>query len=180
MIRQQLPGNKLNGLDKRLSVFFGILVLIGLVTIGFLSTLPRDLEKYTQFYILGIQGQAADYPSSFTLENGRVISVKYGTESSQVTEDQQGRLTLGIVNNEKAETNYQIAMQISGLPANILAGGESISSLGPLTLAADGKWEQEIGIVPLLIGDNQKVELLLYKGNCTEPYLSLCLFINVK
>jgi uncharacterized membrane protein len=91
-----------------------------------------------------------------------------------------GRLTLFIVNHEQQNTSYTVVMQIDGSQVGIPFQGEIMQSLGPITLAPEEKWEQGIGVVPPHTGDNQKVELLLYKDNGTQPYLNLHLFVNVK
>jgi uncharacterized membrane protein len=41
------------------------------------------------------------------------------------------------------------------------------------------KWEEDIGIVPLHTGDNQKVELLLFKDAETTARYSLHIWIKV-
>lgn len=179
MNRKQFSRIGLNSFDRRLSVIFGILVLAGFLTAAVLSALPQNVEKYTQFYMLGINGQAADYPKDFTLENGRISEVRYG-DSATVFKDQKGKLTLGIVNNEGHETTYILMMQEDGSPLTILFHGNSLDYLGPFTLAPDEKWEEEIGIAPLDKGDKQELDMLLYKDGSTEPCLNLYLLINVK
>jgi uncharacterized membrane protein len=135
-------------------------------------------EKFTEFYILGLNGNADEYPYAFILNNGKVVSVEYGTDTPAVSE-QWGRLTLGIVNHEQQNTSYTIVMQIDGSQVGIPFQGEIVQSLGPIVLAPEEKWQQEIGIVPQHTGENQEVELQLYKDNGTEPYLTLHLWVNV-
>ena len=140
---------------------------------------PKVGEKFTEFYILGINGQAADYPTDFTLNsNLQIVSVQYATDTPTVPE-KWGRLTLGIVNQEQQNTNYTVVMQINGSQVGIPFQGRIVQSLGPIVLIPGEKWEQEIGIVPQHTGENQEVELLLYKDNGTAPYLNLHLWVNV-
>jgi uncharacterized membrane protein len=47
-------------------------------------------------------------------------------------------------------------------------------------LADKEKWEKQVSFTPTSVGENQKVEFLLYKGGQVEPYLSLRLLIDVK
>lgn len=167
-----------NGLDRWLSIVLMVFILGLLVTIGYLITRPNGIEKYTEFYLLDINDQTTDYPTNFTLENGQVVSVEYGNLSTSVAE-QWGRLTLVIVNYQGQNTTYSVTMQIDGMQMVIPFQGEVVNQIGPISLAPGGKWEQEIGIVPEHTGNNQEVEIFLYKDGVTEPYLNLSLWINV-
>ena len=71
-------------------------------------------------------------------------------------------------------------MIIDYQPVSIDFGGTITDILGPITLQQGEKWENAIGITPQHIGDNQEVDLLLFKGTETTPENSLHLFINVK
>ena len=168
-----------NRLDRWLSILLIIVILIVLGTIIYLIARPKVGDKFTEFYALGINSQAADYPTDFTLQNGRVATVEYGNLSTVFTE-QWGRMTLGIVNHEGQDTTYTVTMQIDGLHAGIPFQGSTVDRIGPITLTPEEKWEQQIGIVPQHTGDNQKVEVFLYKDSGTEPYLNLNMWINIK
>ena len=139
---------------------------------------PINNEKFTEFYILGINGKAADYPTDFTLQNGQVVSVQYGNNIVPVSES-YGRVTLGIVNREQQQTDYTVVMQIDGTPTNITFQGGNVQSLGPIVLAPEEQWQQEIGIIPQHAGNNQEVELFLYKDGGKTAYMNLHLWINV-
>jgi uncharacterized membrane protein len=165
-------------LDRWLSIALTVVILGLLATIGYLLIQPKSNENYTEFYDLGINGQAADYPSDFTLNNGHVVAVEYGSLSTVYTQ-QWGSLTLGIVNHEGRDTTYTMMMQIDGNKVGIPFQGNTVNQIGPVALTPEEKWEQVIGIIPQHTGDNQEVEILLYKNGGAEPYLNLSLWINV-
>jgi uncharacterized membrane protein len=165
--------------NRWLSITLAIVVLFLLGTIGYVIAVPKTAEKYTEFYMLGINAQASDYPTNFSLQNGRVVSVKYGGDLSPGVVEQSGQLTLVIVNHEGQDAIYDIAMQIDGIQASIPFQGTTVNDIGPITLKPEEKWQQEIGIVPQHIGDNQKVKILLYKDGGTISYLELNLGVNV-
>jgi uncharacterized membrane protein len=168
-----------NGLDRGLSVVLIITILGALGIIGYMIARSSEAgEKYTEFYILGINGQAANYPTDFTLQNGQVVSVSYGNMPNALAE-QYGHLTLGIVNHEGKITNYTVKMQIDGMYVNIPFEGEKVNQVGPITLTPQEKWEQAIGIVPQNAGNNQNLQIFLYKNGGIAPYLDLNLRINV-
>ncbi len=74
-----------------------------------------------------------------------------------------------------------MGMTIDGERVDIDFGGTTyVESLGPIELQQGQKWENMIDIVPRHTGDNQKVELLLFKGSATTPDDSLHFWITVK
>jgi len=84
---------------------------------------------------------------------------------------EEATVTLGITNHEGEETSYYIEVRIDGVN-----NGE----VGPLILADEENWEQEVSFVPDEAGDNKMVEFLLYKDGESEPHRTLHLFIDVK
>jgi uncharacterized membrane protein len=173
-----MPNLNHNKLERGLFIVLIIVVLGVLGTIGYVIATPKAGQKFTEFYILGINRQTTDYPTDFTLGNGQVVSVKYGNQSIGVTE-QWGRVTLVIVNHEGQDTIYTVTMQIAGTQVGIPFQGNTLDSVGPIALTPEAEWEQEIGIMPQHTGNNQKVKIFLYKDGGSEPYLDLSLWINV-
>jgi uncharacterized membrane protein len=181
VINLKMPGIwQGSALNKALNVILVVVILGAVGTLIYTVTKPKVGEKYTEFYILGINGKAEDYPTDFTLSSKlQVVSVQYGTNTPAVSE-KWGRLTLVIVNHEQQNTTYTVVMKIDGNQVGIPFQSGIVQSLGPIVLAPEGEWKEEIGIVPQHTGENQEVELLLYKDNGTQPYLDLHLWVNVK
>lgn len=50
----------------------------------------------------------------------------------------------------------------------------------PIWVQHEQKWEQEVEFISANVGENQKVEFLLFKGGEDEPYRSLHLRLNVR
>jgi len=90
---------------------------------------------------------------------------------TQLSPGEEATVTLGIINHEGQETSYYIEVMIDGVK-----NGE----LGPLVLANEGEWEEEVSFVPQVAGDGQKVEFLLYKNVESEPHRTLHIFVDVK
>jgi uncharacterized membrane protein len=132
-----------------------VLLLVIVTTIGaivYLAVTPHIGERFTEFYILGVDGKAEGYPQE----------VKAG---------QEAKVILGMVNHEYENTSYRVEVIIDGLRN---------TEIGPVALANQEKWEQEVSFTPTSVGKNQKVEFLLYKTGQVEPYLRLNLWIDVK
>lgn len=134
-------------------------------------------EKFTEFYILGITGKATDYPSEFTMQDSKVVSVLYG--DGDLLDEQYGRVTLEIVDHEQQQqTTYTVEIKINGSVANIYYQGQTLNQLGGITLKQGQTWENQIGFAPTDIGENQEVDLLLYKGGGTVVYNELNLWVG--
>ena len=138
--------------DKVISVILIAVVLGTVSTLGYVIATPKSGEKFTEFYILGLDGKAIDYPGE----------LKVG---------EQGRVLAGIINREHEDVNYRLEITINGVSSN---------ALGPIVLQNEGRWEQEVNFIPTQIGDNQKVEFLLYKQGQSEAYRAIHLWVNVK
>jgi uncharacterized membrane protein len=139
--------------DRVLTIVL-VLVIIGVLgTLGYVITLPRVGEAFTEFYILGQEGKAADYPKE----------LKLGDES---------KVIVGIINHEGKEVDYRV---------ELVMGSKKITEIGPVVLVDGQKWEGELGFVPVLTGERQKAEFLLYKDGEVKPYLEpLHLWVNVR
>jgi len=142
---------KKTSLSKIISL---VLAMVIIVTVGILIYTianPRTNEKYTEFYIVGSDGNTNGYPTN----------LKFGDT---------GKVVLGIINREQSLTQYQIEININGT---------SNGTFGPITLKPDQKSENEVSFIPEMAGDNQEVNFILYKDGQNEPYLSLHLWIDV-
>ncbi len=137
--------------DKPLSVILIIALIIAVAFTIYIVVFPQPGEKFTEFYILGPNGKASDYPTNLTMgENGNV--------------------TIGIVNHEYANVTYQLTVKLN----------QTILKDENITLANDEKKEIPFTFTPDKTGNNQTLEFLLYKlPDNTNVYRSLYLYLNV-
>lgn len=136
----------------RLPVIILVIAILGVIGAAiYIVTLPKIEERFTEFYILGLEGKAEDYPSE----------VVVGVEA---------KLLVSIINREQETVNYELEVNIDGVRNN---------DIGPIVLDDGQQWEELVGFTPDRVGDNQKVEFLLFQGEGGSPYLELYLWINV-
>ena len=76
-------------LDQALTVILAISILIAVVALVYVIVTPKTGEKFTEFYLLGPEGKADDYPSDLTAGENAAI-------------------TIGVVNHEYKTINYTI------------------------------------------------------------------------
>lgn len=122
-----------------------------------------SLQKpFTEFYILGPEGKADNYPTDYVLgENGTLI--------------------VGIVNHEQKPVNYMLEVKLEGTSLPLPPDQQYIS------LEDNETWEKAVTITPPFEGKNMMLGFSLYnedeKGVVEEdvrlPYRDLNLRINV-
>ena len=136
--------------SKALYVILVVAILAVLGGLGYAVAMPV-VEKLTEFYILGAEGEAADYPMSLMVgERGEVI--------------------VGIVNREHEMMDYRIEVRIDGVKN---------SEVGPIVLEQAERWEEAVTFIPGKVGNSQKVEFLLYKQGKSDASQSVYLWLDV-
>jgi uncharacterized membrane protein len=143
------------GLDRALTVILVLSILLSVTTLVYVVITPKEGEHFTEFYILGPEGMADNYPTNYTLgESGKVV--------------------VGVVNHEYRPVNYtmEVRLENKSLPLP--------EDMQQVTLAHNETWEEPLMLTPPVEGKNMKLEFLLF--NETEkntPYRDLHLWINV-
>jgi len=138
--------------NRILSAVLAVAVLGAIGALIYVVTVPKGVDTYTEFYILGLEGKADDYPKE--LASGEEVTV-----------------IVGIVNHEYRTLNYRLEVSIDGTKCR---EAETIA------LKNRESWQREVSFAPTRSGDRQKVEFLLYKEGENEAYRSLYLWIDVK
>jgi uncharacterized membrane protein len=137
--------------EKALSVVLVISLIIAISATIYIIVTPHQGEKFTEFYILGPDGKASNYPTNLTT-------------------GQNGSLIMGVVNHEYTTTDYLLVIKVNN---NTLKNQT-------LTLSSGEKMEIPYNFTAGTTGQ-KKMEFLLYKlpDNATA-YRSLHLWLNVK
>ncbi len=147
-----MPIHRNSSLERIFIIASVIVVLVALGTLVYVVTASKSGDLFTEFYILGPEGDQSNYPD--------ILSV-----------GEEGNVTIGIVNHENKETVYQL---------QIIANGTRAAEIGPVLLANEERWEDQARWVAEIAGEDIKVEFLLYKDNEVDPYLdSVKLWIDV-
>jgi len=135
-------------------ILTGILIFSIALSIGMtysVITNPIVEERFTEFYILGPEGKAMDYPNN----------LKYNSSAT---------ILVGVVNHEYASTDYTVQVALD----------RKILSNTWLRLDNNETWEKNITFVPDKEGTDLKLEFWLFKeNNFTAPYRELHQWVNV-
>jgi uncharacterized membrane protein len=137
--------------DKIISVILMISIFAAIGTLGYVVATPAIGEKYTEFYILGPDGTADNYPK-------------------ELVTGQPGKIILGIVNYEQTASDYRVEITIDG---------HLIKEIASINLENKGGWEQEVFFTTAQKG-KQLVQFTLFKGADSGIYHELHLWIEGK
>lgn len=129
-------------------------VVAGLVGVVYVALTPQQAaDTYTEFYILGSEGNASDYPTNLTV-------------------DERAAVTVGVVNHEQQRMRYTI----------IVGSNERALTTRTITVDKGQKWERPVSYSIGQPG-RTRVRFLLYRGSVssleTRPYRELRLWTNV-
>ncbi|MEA1893811.1 MAG: DUF1616 domain-containing protein [Euryarchaeota archaeon] len=121
-------------IDRILSISLIITVVIATVMIVYVAVTPKQGEKFTEFYILGPEEMADDYPTDREVgEAGEVI--------------------IGVVNHEYASITYLLEVKLN----------ETVMGDEKPHLEHNETWEQPFFFEVDEKGEYQKVVFLLYR-----------------
>lgn len=138
--------------NRRLYIVLGVALVAAFGLMVSFVVLPSPADHYTEFYLLGQDGLAEDYPRETVV--GQNITV-----------------TLGITNMEGDTSSYQI---------RIKTNDQILTETGIISLEDGENREQSLVFGMAESGDDQVVNIILNKLGETSPYRELHLFINVK
>ncbi len=157
-------------LDQAFSIVLIIAVLGIIGTLIYVIVSPKEGEKFTEFYLLGLEEDADLYPEEIVLgADGNISSVKYPyaqkvedeerpwrAAKKEVLElvDDRARVIVGITNRELEAMKYEV---------RVMTGDVLYEEIGPIELTHGENWEEEVGLILQKPGKDQKVAFNLYK-----------------
>lgn len=146
------PGSKV---DRALTVFLIFSIFLSVTTFFYVIVTPKEGEQFSEFYILGPEGVAENYPSEYVFR-------------------EKGTFIVGIVNHEHRPMNYTMEVRLENKSLPLL------ENLRQVTLAHNETWEEPVTVTPPFEGTDMRLEFLLFnETDKTKPYRSLHLWIDV-
>ena len=90
---------RFGGLNKGLSIVLIVAILAALGALGYVIATPRVEQKFTQFYILSVEGKAGGYPNELVV-------------------GEEARVIVGIANQEHEDMTYREAVTVDATTSN--------------------------------------------------------------
>lgn len=155
VLKAELLGEPESGTDRAVAVLLVICILASLGSLAYIIENPKKGEPFTEFYILGPDRIAENYPTNYTLGDS-------------------GTVVVGITNHEYRTTDYTMEIRLENRSLPLPENQKHIS------LDHNVSWEEPVIFTPPVEGKNMKLEFLLF--NETEksvPYRNVYLWVNV-
>ena len=126
---------------------FSVVLVTGLLIV----TQPSPSGYFTEFYVIGRDNLAEDFPFQIGL-------------------DQPVTVTVGVENHEGVSAQYSV---------QVLENETPVAELDPFELPDNGKIEKEITFELEQISENDQIKFILYRDGDIDPYRLLRLWIKV-
>jgi uncharacterized membrane protein len=141
-------------LDRGLSALLVVSIVVAVATTAYVLAVPKEGEHFTEFYILGPGGKAADYPTDFAANSTQTLIV-------------------GVGNHEYREINYTVEALLLNQTFDARTNTSTIHAAEPLdrfTLTVPHNETREVVwnfSVPS--PDYNRVEFLLFNETVPGP-----------
>lgn len=147
VVTESFQGESRTG--KILSVILILSIVLAISTTAYIIVKPTG-ESFTEFYILGPDGKASDYPT-------------------KITPGGTGNLIIGVVNHENKETSYRV----------LVSSNNTVQMEQQIKLKSGEKIEIPFNFTAGELGE-MKMEFLLFKlPENNNVYRSLHLWLNM-
>lgn len=141
----------MNAFNKGLTIVIAIAIIVAIGGLTFMVTSSQANETYTEFYILGPNGKAENYPR-------------------QLLFNEPAEVILTVINHEQQPSSYQIEIKMQDIIYDTVETG----------ILSDGqKYEKRISITPKEKGESQKIEFWLYMNESDVAYFEKPLYLYV-
>jgi uncharacterized membrane protein len=141
--------------EKALTAVLLLSIILSVSVIAYVIVFPQYGEKFTEFYILGPNGKAENYTTSYHLGDS-------------------GTFIIGVANHEQRNVSYNVIVQLENNAMTKTLYTDN------MTLADNQTLERTTHLTPDMIGTNMKLQFLLYKdGNTSSPYRECHVWVNV-
>lgn len=154
-IIKDMTFNDKTAVDKALTALLVLSILVSVLTVTYVIVFPKQGEKFTEFYIIGTDGKADNYPIRFAAGEQKPVIV-------------------GIVNHEYRNVTYDLVVE--------LKDGANVTTLHSedVVLVDNETLEKTVNLTSDHAGSGMKADFLLYTdGNMTAPYRECYLWVNV-
>lgn len=136
--------------DRVLGIVLALLILIALITAVYVISVPREGERFTEFFVLGSNRTAADYPD-------RIIAL------------QNYPVYVGVRNHEYRNTLYTIEIWMMRMEFDNVTNSSRIAAMDPAGRVMFPLVHDQTTIIPYNVSANStgynRVEFLLFDEN---------------
>jgi uncharacterized membrane protein len=162
-VRNSFNPHEGSRVDRILTIVLSLSILIAVVTTICVIAVPKEGERFTEFFILGDQQKAADYPD-------------------QITVGEQYPLHIGVGNHEYRPVTYMIRTYGMLMEFDNTTNTSRIMSMDPLWQHSLTLAHNETALIPYNLSVEKsgynRIEFLLFKETVPGPAVSGSDLIN--
>jgi len=163
MIRNSFNPHEKSRVDRILTIVLSLSILIAVLTTIYVIAVPKEGERFTEFFILGEQQKAADYPDHI------VVGEQYP-------------LYIGIGNHEYRSITYMIRTYGMLMKFDNTTNTSRIMSMDPLWQHSLTLAHNETAIIPYNLSVEKsgynRIEFLLFNETGPDPAMNSSDLIN--
>jgi uncharacterized membrane protein len=163
MVRNSFNPHEGSRVDRILTIVLSLSILIAVITTICVIAVPKEGERFTEFFILGDQQKAADYPS-------------------QITVGEQYPLHIGVGNHEYRPVTYMIRTYGMLMEFDNTTNTSRIMSMDPLWQHSLTLAHNETALIPYNLSVEKsgynRIEFLLFNETVPGPAVSGSDLIN--
>jgi uncharacterized membrane protein len=126
---QEIPRPQPGTMDRLLMVVFALTIILSIATAVFIIGVPKEGERFTEFFITGEKGMAGDYPT--VMIPGKNYSV-----------------SIGIINHEDRPVNYTVEIWAMLLANDKATNSSRLASMDLLTRFHTVVFQNETRMIP--------------------------------
>jgi len=175
-IRTEFRDDGKRPVDRVLNIILLIAIVVAIVSTIYVIAVPKEGEKFTEFYILGSEGMAADYPTTLWVDqpdsviigigNHEYRNVTYFVEIILVDTEFDTRTNTSVIRDTKEISNFSI-----DLPHNS-------TYQEPHRIVADEKGYNQLKF--LLFTDSRPPSGIQGQERINQSYRDLHLWIDIR
>jgi uncharacterized membrane protein len=163
-------------LDRALSIVLVIAILAAVVTTIYVIAVPKEGEKFTEFYILGEKKMAADYPSTVITGSSYPMYIGIGNHEYRNVTYTVEVWDTRMVFDPATNTSHIEAMDPVGRFSRIVA--DNLTSLEPYSLSVSGTGYNRVDF--LLFNETMPSDEVTGMDRINQSYRDLHLWVTVK
>jgi uncharacterized membrane protein len=175
-VRREFRGGDKKPVDRILNIILLVAIAVAIFSTIYVIAVPKEGEKFTEFYILGREGMAADYPTTLWvgqpdsiiigIGNHEYRNVTYFVELILIDTEFDPRNNTSVIRNTKEISNFSI-----DLPHNSTYEGQH-------QILADEKGYNQLKF--LLFVDSQPPPGIQGQERINLSYRDLHLWIDIR
>jgi uncharacterized membrane protein len=163
-------------LDRALSIILIVAILAAVITTIYVIAVPKEGEKFTEFYILGEKKMAADYPTTVLTGSSYPMYIGIGNHEYRNITYTVEVWDTEMVFDSATNTSHIEAMDLAGRFTRIVA--DNATSVDPYSLSVTGAGYNRIDF--LLFNETVPASDVTGMDRINQSYRDLHLWVTVR